>query len=388
MNTLLRMTLIGLAFAATTPAVAQPVTAQSVVEHYATIVSATYEDTLAATKKMQQTIDAFIAKPSAETHKAAKTAWLAARELYGQTEAFRFYGGPIDGADGPEARINSWPVDESYIDYVRDKPNSGIVNNLKIKINSKQLAALNTRGGEENIATGWHAIEFLLWGQDFNDKGPGDRAFTDYVDGKAANVARRREYLKVVTAMLVDDLGTVTKAWQPKQKNFRARFVANPSEGLRRMFVGIGSLSRGEMAGERLEVPLASQDQEDEQSCFSDNTHRDLVNNAIGIENVWLGRYHRADGTTLKGPSLDALVAAKDAAVAKQTTANVAATVAAAKALHPPFDQEIRGDAKAPGRLRVQALIEALKTQTKDFVASAAAVGVTKLTMANPNKHR
>jgi len=265
---------------------------------------------------------------------------------------------------------------------------AGIVNNLKIKINSKQLAALNTRGGEENIATGWHAIEFLLWGQDFNDKGPGDRAFTDYVDGKAANVARRREYLKVVTAMLVDDLGTVTKAWQPKQKNFRARFVANPSEGLRRMFVGIGSLSRGEMAGERLEVPLASQDQEDEQSCFSDNTHRDLVNNAIGIENVWLGRYHRADGTTLKGPSLDALVAAKDAALAKQTTANVAATVAAAKALHPPFDQEIRGDAKAPGRLRVQALIEALKTQTKDFVASAAAVGVTKLTMANPNKHR
>ena len=92
-------------------------------------------------------------------------------------------------------------------------------------------------------------------------------------------------------------LETVTKAWRPgDKKNYRTRFVGNPSEALRRIFVGIGSLSRGEMAGERMEVPLASQDQEDEQSCFSDNTHRDLVNDALGIENVWLGRYVRADG--------------------------------------------------------------------------------------------
>jgi putative iron-regulated protein len=383
-NTLFRTAMMALAFVAATPAIAQTATPQTVVENYAAIVLATYEDTLAATKKMQKAIDAFLAKPSAATQKAAKDAWLAAREFYGQTEAFRFYGGPIDGADGPEARINSWPVDESYIDYVKDKPNSGIVNNPKIKINAKQLAAMNTRGGEENIATGWHAIEFLLWGQDFNDKGPGDRSFNDYVDGKQPNAKRRREYLKVVTALLVDDLETVTKAWQPKGKNYRARFVGNPSEALRRIFVGIGSLSRGEMAGERLEVPLASQDQEDEQSCFSDNTHRDLVNDAIGIENVWLGRYARAEGGTLKGPSLADLVAAKNAEQAKQTTTAVAAAVAAVKAIHPPFDQEIRGDAKAPGRVRVQAAIEALKTQTKELVASAAAIGITKLTMVNP----
>jgi len=173
---------------------------------------------------------------------------------------------------------------------------SGIINNQKVPITKQQVAALNGRGGQENIATGWHAIEFLLWGQDLNDNGPGDRSFQDFVDGKATNAKRRREYLKLVTELLIDDLASVARAWRPGVNNYRRTFVADPEEGLRRILVGLGSLSRGEMAGERLEVPLATQDQEDEQSCFSDNTHRDIVMDALGIQNVWLGRYRRADG--------------------------------------------------------------------------------------------
>jgi putative iron-regulated protein len=276
-------------------------------------------------------------------------------------------------------------VDESYIDSVRGNPGSGIINNPTIPITKQQLAALNTRG-EQNIATGWHAVEFLLWGQDFNDHGPGNRSFEDFVDGKAPNAARRRDYLKVVTDLLIDDLTLMITAWRPGKENYRSRFVAHPDEALRQMLVGIGSLSRGEMAGERLEVPLATQDQEDEQSCFSDNTHRDIVNDAIGIENVWLGRYRRMDGTLLQGPSLNELVAASNPQQARQTTADVAASVAQAKAIHPPFDQEIRGDSTAPGRLRVQAVADALKQQSMAFVASAGALGITKLTIVRPKQ--
>ncbi|MDB5930166.1 MAG: iron-regulated protein [Polaromonas sp.] len=363
---------------------AQPVSAASVVKQYGVLVQASYDDTLNSTLALQKAIKAFTDAPSEAGLKAARQAWLDAREFYGQTEAFRFYGGPIDDKNGPEGRINAWPMDESYVDSIKSAPNAGIINNRKVALNKKQLAGLNERDGEENIATGWHAIEFLLWGQDLSTTGPGERSFEDYVDGKKPNADRRRQYLGLVTELLVDDLRSVSKAWAPQAANYRAKFEKGGNESLRKMFVGLGSLSRGELAGERLEVALASQDQEDEHSCFSDNTHRDVVNNARGMQNVWLGQYKRADGSMVQGPSLRDLVAVKNVALADSTSGQIAASVAAAEAIQAPFDREIVGAKDAPGRLRIQKTIDSLVAQSKDLVAAANAVGISKLTLAKP----
>ncbi|WP_298209746.1 imelysin family protein [Acidovorax sp.] len=360
-------------------------TANTVAAHYAQLVHANYSDTLASAQALREAVKAFTAKPSADTLAEARKQWLAAREFYGQTEAFRFYGGPIDNDHGPEGRINAWPMDESFVDRVQGKPNAGLINNRKFVINKKNLSAQNERGGEENIATGWHAIEFFLWGQDLSETGPGNRNFEDFVDGKAPNADRRRQYLTVVTDLLIDDLTTLVKAWAPDAKNnYRARFVKGGKESVRKMLVGLGSLSRGELAGERLEVALNSQDQEDEHSCFSDNTHRDAATNAKGIQNVWLGEYQRADGSLLKGPSLHDLVAAKDATLADKTTKQIAASVAAAEGIQAPFDREIIGGKDAPGRQRIQKTIDSLTQQSKDLVAAANAIGITKLTLVQP----
>ncbi|GDY35155.1 imelysin family protein [Acidovorax sp. NB1] len=370
---------------AQSPQAVQTVAPAAVAAHYAILVHSNYADTLASAQALREAVAAFTAKPSAETLADARTKWLAAREFYGQTEAFRFYGGPIDNDNGPEGRINAWPMDESFVDRVQGKANAGLVNNRKFAITKKSLSAQNERGGEENIATGWHAIEFFLWGQDLSDTGPGNRNFEDFVDGKAPNADRRRQYLNVVTDLLIDDLTVLVKAWAPDAKNnYRARFVRGGNESIRKMLVGLGSLSRGELAGERLEVALNSQDQEDEHSCFSDNTHRDAVTNALGIQNVWLGQYKRADGSVLQGPSLRDLVAAKDAALADKTTKQITASVAAAEGIQAPFDREIIGGKDAPGRQRIQKTIDSLTSQAKDLVAAANAIGITKLTLVQP----
>lgn len=364
---------------------AQAVTAPAVAAHYAALVHANYADTLASAQALRTAVQAFTAQPSADTLAAARNQWLAAREFYGQTEAFRFYGGPIDNDNGPEGRMNAWPMDESFVDSVQGKPDAGLVNNRKFVINKKNLSAQNERGGEENIATGWHAIEFFLWGQDLSETGPGNRSFEDFVDGKAPNADRRRQYLNVVTDLLIDDLTLLVKAWAPDAKNnYRAKFVKGGQESVRKMLVGLGSLSRGELAGERLEVALNSQDQEDEHSCFSDNTHRDAVTNARGIQNVWLGEYKRADGSVVKGASLRELVAAKDAALADKATKQIAASVAAAEGIQAPFDREIIGGKDAPGRQRIQKTVDSLTQQSKDLVATANAIGITKLTLVQP----
>jgi putative iron-regulated protein len=366
------------------PALAQAAapSVAEVISHYARLVHASYIDTLDVARQMQRAVHAFLAAPTAPALATARAAWLNARELYGQTEAYRFYGGPIDSDSGPEGRLNAWPMDESYVDYVEGKASAGLVNNRKQAVTKKALAALNERGGEENIATGWHAIEFMLWGQDLSETGPGDRPHTDFIDGQRPNADRRRQYLKLVTELLIDDLNALVRAWAPSANNYRARFEKGGTESLRKILVGLGSLSRGELAGERLEVALASQDQEDEHSCFSDNTHRDAVANARGIENVWLGRWQRPDGSVLQGLGPRDLVAVKDAALAERTTQQIRRSVEAAESIPAPFDRAIA--AGHPGRARIEATVASLTQQSKDIVDAAAALGITRLTLVQP----
>ncbi|MCU0956493.1 MAG: iron-regulated protein [Hydrogenophaga sp.] len=355
---------------------------KAVATHYAALVYANYVDALAAAKDLQAAITEFTKAPSTDGLNKARKAWLDAREYYGQTEAFRFYGGPIDDDNGPEGQINAWPLDEAYVDYVEGKPKAGMVNNPKFKITKANLIAFNERGGEENISAGWHAIEFLLWGQDLSETGPGNRPFEDFVVGKGQNAERRAQYLTVATQLLVDDLAKVSRAWEPGKKNYRARFEQGGRESVRKMIVGMGSLSRGELAGERMEVALNSQDQEDEHSCFSDNTHRDAVTNAKGIQNVWLGQYQRRDGSLLQGPGVRDLVAAKNAVLAEKTTAQVAASVKGAEAIPAPFDRAIiKGSA---GRPVIEQTIASLVEQSKLLVESASAIGIAKLTLVEP----
>jgi len=338
--------------------------AAPVIENYATIVHASYQETLTKAAAMKDAIDAFLANPDAAKLTAAQSAWIAAREPYGQTEGYRFYDGPIDDpTNGPEGRMNSWPLDEAYIDYVDGNANAGIIND---PVGFPTLT-------KENISTGYHAIEFLLWGQDFDDNGPGARPHTDYltVGGTNQHQDRRGEYLASVTELLIDDLTFVNDAWSPGGANYGTDFQAiDNREALRRVLQGMGSLSGSELTGERMGTALDNRDQEDEHSCFSDNTHRDLRGNALSLQNIYLGRLGSFDG-----PGLDEIVAARDPALDAKMKEQVAASVAAIEAIPMPFDQAIMDD--VDGRVKVEAAIDALKAQTDTTVEVATLLGIT-----------
>jgi putative iron-regulated protein len=349
--------------------------ARAVIENYATIVHTSYGDSVRKAEELKTAIDAFVATPNATTLQAAKTAWLAAREPYGQTEVYRFYDGPIDNlTDGPEGRINAWPLDEVYIDYVDGNATGGIINNPTMfpTLTKGLLAAQNEQGGEKNISTGYHAIEFLLWGQDLSATGPGSRPHTDYVTGAggtAGNQGRRGQYLKLAAELVVDDLRSVRDAWAPGATNYGAEFRAlEPKEALRRIVQGMGSLSGAELSGERMTTAYNNRDQEDEHSCFSDNTHRDIYANALSIQNVYLGRYGAIDG-----PGLDTLVRVRNPELDTKMKQQLEASIAAVQAIAVPFDRALVDD---DGRAKILAAVRALQAQTETIVEIATLVGI------------
>jgi Uncharacterized iron-regulated protein len=323
------------------PSLAQAEAAASpaaVLDTYADIAEAKYADSLATARALQAAVDALIASPSPETLEAAKTAWLAARVPYQQTEVYRFGNAIVDDWEG---KVNAWPLDEGLIDYV-DASYGGpsdanelaalnVIANPQITIAGQQVDAteitpeligetLNEADGiETNVARGYHAIEFLLWGQDLNGTGPGAgaRPYTDYVTGEGCtggNCDRRSAYLKAATDLLVADLEEMAANWA-EGGDARQSVTADEGAGLVAILTGMGSLSYGEQAGERMRLGLMLNDPEEEHDCFSDNTHNSHYYDGLGIRNVYLGRYERIDGSVIEGASLSDLVAAKDPAL-------------------------------------------------------------------------
>lgn len=318
---------------------------REVVASYSEIVYASYDDALTLVRELRDRIGALVADPSAETLEAARAAWLVAREPYGQTEAYRFYGGPIDDVDGPEPMINAWPLDEGYVDYVEGAPESGIINDVERypAIDRETLIAANEAGAEENVSLGFHAIEFLLWGQDLSAEGPGARPFEDYVAGARPNADRRGAYLEIAADLLVENLEEVAAAWSPDDPtNYRATLVAEPTDVvLERILVGIGVLSTSELSGERMFTAYDNQDQEDEHSCFSDNTHRDIIQNAVGIANVFRGEYTRTDGTVVGGVGLDELLGVVAPQIGAELSRMIERSLDAVSMIPVPFDRAI-----------------------------------------------
>jgi putative iron-regulated protein len=323
---------------------------KSVIANYSNIVYASYEDSYNKAIELQGKLIAFVANPSAAGLEECKTAWLASRIPYGQTEAYRFYGGPIDDEDGPEGLMNAWPMDESYVDYTSGNPNSGIINdpiNFPT-ITIQTLIDANENGGETNVAAGYHAIEFLLWGQDLNSNGAGNRPYTDFVSdgtGTASNQVRRGQYLLACAELLVSNLNELKNEWSTSGA-FRNELnnLMSADSALTKIIRGIGVLSKGELAGERMTVALTNQDQEDEHSCFSDNTHTDIQMNFVGIENVYLGRYTRVDGSIVQGASISSLVAKINNEKNNATLNQIADARSKIFSIPAPFDQQILGD--------------------------------------------
>jgi len=380
---------------------------KDILKNYADIAQAGYEDSLETAKTMLLAIDAFLEVPTEPNLRAARAAWIAARPSYMQTEAYRFGNAIVDDWEG---KVNAWPLDEGLIDYVAevygDEPDENelyvadVIKNVSLSLGGKKIDTskitkallsdtLQEAGGvEANVATGYHAVEFLLWGQDMHgtDAGSGERPATDYDLKNCSNGSceRRAEYLGTVTQLLIDDLQWMADQWKEDGDARKAVMDAGDEGGVTIIMTGLGSLSYGELAGERIKLGLMIHDPEEEHDCFSDNTHASHFFDALGIRNVYLGRYRRADGSFVSGASVSDLVKAKDPKVDDEMRAKLDATMDAMNALYlralttESYDQMI-GEGNEAGNKVVQDVVDALLGQTKAIERAVATLDLKSI---------
>ncbi len=342
------------------------------VDAYVDLVHQAYVKSAADAKTMSTAITAFLAAPTAESLSTARQAWVAARPAYLRTETFRFYDGPIEDVEGG---INAWPMNEAHIDYVDGNPTAGIVNDPSIALDTAAITARNQEKDEADVTVGWHAIEFLLWGQDLSIIGPGNRPHTDYIAGQGNN-DRRRSYLQLVTDKLTADLDGLAAAWEGYDRlSLAARLKTMPQrEALGRMINGMAILAGFEFMSERLGVALDSGDQEDEHSCFSDTTKQDFIYDLEGIRQVWTG-----DSGGVERPGPNDLLRAQDAALADKIDALFADTEAKVKAVGDPWDQVLAAPKGSPERQAAEALVVSLQALADGLAEAGKTLGVLVL---------
>ena len=397
--------------AVATMAISLPVAAalEPVTQTYAAIAQSAYEDSLISARKLHQAVGSFLDASSDATLEQARAAWIEARVPYQQTEVYRFGNAIVDEWEG---KVNAWPLDEGLIDYVDTEMygsdseentfyTANIIANPTLTVAGRSIDATTidvellrslheVDEVEANVSTGYHAIEFLLWGQDLNGTGPGagQRPATDFMPGAdctGGNCERRGAYLMAATELLISDLQEITAAWGADGEA-RAALAALPSTGqIAVMLTGMGSLSYGELAGERMQLGLMLHDPEEEHDCFSDNTHNSHYDDARGIYNVYHGRYQRIDGSVVEGPSLASLVYAAAPDLDAEMRASLDTTAAALQRLKDTADSgamaydQMLGESNPEGNALVSDAVEALKDQTRVIERAAVALGVETL---------
>ncbi|KMW59780.1 Iron-regulated protein A precursor [Candidatus Rhodobacter oscarellae] len=380
-------------------------TKAAVLDTYADIAQANYTDSLVTAQRLSAAVDALLSAPSAEALSSAKAAWLAARVPYQQSEVFRFGNAIVDDWEG---KVNAWPLDEGLIDYVdasyggpTDENEAAALNviaNASFTLSGETVDASTITpalledtlqeadGVEANVATGYHAIEFLLWGQDLNGHGAGagNRPWTDYAAGDdctGGNCDRRGAYLRAATDLLISDLEWIVAQWA-EGGEARATVTAQEDAGIAAILTGMGSLSYGETAGERMRLGVMLNDPEEEHSCFADNTHNDHYYNGVGIQSVYLGSYTGIDGTVVSGPSLSDLVAATDADLDAEMQAKLSDAVLALGRIKTAAEAGFSYDmmlerGNAAGEALIMGGVNGLIDQTRSIERVVAALGTS-----------
>ncbi len=282
---------------------------------------------------LETAVSTLAATPTAANLTAAKSAWVATRVPWEQSEAHLF--GPVS-ANGYDPAMDSWPVNVTDLDAVLASSNP---------LTQAYVSALP----EEQ--KGFHTLEYLLWGEDSNKQ----------VD---ALTPRELEYMKALAAELTKVTGELASSWTTGVMGAPAYRTVFTGAGANSAYPSIGSAAQeilvgmsgicDEVANGKIADPFDARDPQLVESQFSFNSLLDFSDNMRGVLNAYTGDAAAAMST---GKGISDFVIEKDPALDAQVRAELQAALDALAAIPPPFRTAITNEADHPKIQAAQAAI-------------------------------
>ncbi|MED6300576.1 MAG: imelysin family protein, partial [Verrucomicrobiota bacterium] len=258
-----------------------------------------------------------------------------------------------------------------------------IINNKEKypSITTELLRSINLKAGKSGFTTGYHVIEFLLWGEDSDRSSSGKRSFKDYDKSNSELAKRRADYLVACCDLLIEDLENLVSEWDHESKNnLRSHLESMTSDQAIRKILRIVSVLADGLAESQIGSIISKESVFKEQSTFSDTTHFDFLHTVAGISNLAAGAYVGLDGKLqVLGLGLIGLAEQAPNARAEKIRSLINDAMKSAQAFKGPFDQFNQDEKNVTGSekstITLKALSESLHAFAKEINALSKDLG-------------
>jgi putative iron-regulated protein len=356
---------------------------QLFVSNYSNIAEAASRSALSQGVALKEAVSAFVKDPKAETHLLAKVSWMRARLPFLQSGFSHVIAESGKVGSDISNRLNGWPIDLGHIDYTCLMAGGNIISSKEKypTITSELLRSMNLKAGESDFTTGYHVIEFLLWGEDLDKESSGKRSFKDYDKNNSELAKRRADYLLTCCDLLIQDLEDLVSEWDTESKNnLRSSLESMPSDQAIIKILGMVSFLADDLAKSQIGSIISKSATFKEQSTFSDTTHFDFLHTVAGISNLAAGAYVGLDGKLqVLGLGLIGLAEQIPNSRADKIRSLINNAMKSAQAFKGPFDQfNQEGKNLSPpenSTVTLKALSESLHAFSKEINALSKGLG-------------
>ncbi|MGH1470492.1 MAG: imelysin family protein [Cellvibrionaceae bacterium] len=204
---------------------------------------------------LQQSIQQFLTEATEENFKKAKGDWITS---HANMQAFAPYLAIQQSNPGLfsflkhfQISIDTQPIQPGFLDYFSEYSHSGIVNDIALPLTTNNLRRQHGITDNSDVSIGFHAIEYILWGE------VGNRPLSDFIDQNTLSDTQQKEGLSVIdlpnnrrrtllqlqTSLLVDDISALESFWNDQQGLFRTTYFSLPAES-RHQLIKSGAILR------------------------------------------------------------------------------------------------------------------------------------------------
>jgi len=291
--------------------------AKQIALDYAEQIRVDFSQVSIEIEKLQSAIGEFLAQTNIENLDRARQSWLLAHSAYELTTLHRYFAASILDEQNSIAllqlqyQINHWPIVPGYLDYVDGYPDSGIVHDINVSLDSIGLRDQHGAFDISEVTLGFHVLEFLLWGS--RDTQSELRSVDDFIEIDALDASqiesgysleqlsnnRRRQLLAIIADILLGDFRELGSLWSDQLERAEQSIDrTSQTELITTLADSMSAMLTEELLLRSLYPMLNGDFVESIQSPYSLSTQNAVSSQLSGLESLLL-ESQSENGTTL-----------------------------------------------------------------------------------------